>query len=226
MPITPWLIRLYLCSPIRPMAGQCYSLRANEHPAPGTTLIEATKLHMWNGKSVSVVFPAYNEEENIAVAVKDFLGVGVVDEVIVVDNNSYDQTAERAREAGGRVISEATQGYGAALTRGLAEAKGELIILAEPDGTFTSRDIIKLLAYEDDFDIVCGTRTTRELIWEQANMDWFRRFGNIIVAKMIELLFDGPSLNDGGCTLRLISRSARDMLVRRLTSRDLTFCPK
>jgi cellulose synthase/poly-beta-1,6-N-acetylglucosamine synthase-like glycosyltransferase len=143
MPITPWLIRLYLCSPIRPMAGQCYSLRANEHPAPGTTLIEATKLHMWNGKSVSVVFPAYNEEENIAVAVKDFLGVGVVDEVIVVDNNSYDQTAERAREAGGRVISEATQGYGAALTRGLAEAKAELIILAEPDGTFTSRDIIK-----------------------------------------------------------------------------------
>jgi hypothetical protein len=57
-------------------------------------------------------------------------------------------------------------------------------------------------------------------------MDWFRRFGNIIVAKMIELLFDGPSLNDCGCTLRLISRSARDMLVRRLTSRDLTFCPK
>jgi glycosyltransferase involved in cell wall biosynthesis len=93
---------------------------------------------------VSVLFfPAYNEEENIAVAVKDFLGVGVVDEVIVVDNNSYDQTAERAREAGGRVISEATQGYGAALTRGLAEAKGELIILAEPDGTLTSRDIIK-----------------------------------------------------------------------------------
>jgi glycosyltransferase involved in cell wall biosynthesis len=132
MPITPWLIRLYLRSPIRPMAGQSYSLRA-----------KATKLHMWNGKSVSVVFPAYNEEENIAVAVKDFLGVGVVDEVIVVDNNSYDQTAERAREAGGRVISEATQGYGAALTRGLAEAKGELIILAEPDGTLTSRDIIK-----------------------------------------------------------------------------------
>jgi glycosyltransferase involved in cell wall biosynthesis len=181
---------------------------------------------MWNGKSVSVVFPAYNEEENIAVAVKDFLGVGLVDEVIVVDNNSHDQTAERAREAGGRVISEATQGYGAALTRGLAEAKGELIILAEPDGTFTGRDIIKLLAYEDDFDIVCGTRTTRELIWEQANMGWFLRFGNIIVAKMIEWLFDGPSLTDCGCTLRLISRSARDMLVRRLTVKGSHFLPE
>jgi hypothetical protein len=57
-------------------------------------------------------------------------------------------------------------------------------------------------------------------------MDWFRRFGNIIVAKMIELLFDGPSLTDRGCTLRLISRSARDMLVRRLTVKGSHFLPE
>jgi glycosyltransferase involved in cell wall biosynthesis len=181
---------------------------------------------MWNGKSVSVVFPAFNEEENITAAVQDFSSVDAVDEVIVVDNNSRDRTAECAREAGARVISEATQGYGAALTRGLAEAKGELIILAEPDGTFTGRDIVKLLAYEGDFDIVCGTRTTRELIWGQANMGWFLRFGNIIVAKMIEWLFDGPSLSDCGCTLRLISRSARDTLVPRLTVKASHFLPE
>jgi Glycosyltransferases involved in cell wall biogenesis len=181
---------------------------------------------MWNGKSVSVVFPAYNEEKNIGVAVKDFLGAGIVDEVIVVDNNSDDQTAERARAAGGRVVSESTQGYGAALTRGLAEANTDLIILAEPDGTFAGIDVIKLLAYESEFDIVCGTRTTRELIWEEANMEWFLRFGNIVVAKMIEWFFDGPSLSDCGCTLRLINRRARDIILPKLTVTGSHFLPE
>ena len=62
--------------------------------------------------------------------------------------------------------TEAAQGYGHALRRGLREATGDLVILAEPDGTFVGRDVLKLLAYADDFDMVCGTRTTRELIWD------------------------------------------------------------
>lgn len=181
---------------------------------------------MWNGKSISIVFPAYNEEENIAEAVTDFLSVEVVDEIVVVDNNSRDRTAKRAREAGARVVSESTQGYGAALTRGLAEAKSDLIILAEPDGTFTGRDIFKLLAYEEDFDLVCGTRTTRELIWEQANMGWFLRLGNIFVAKLIEWLFDGPSLSDCGCTFRLIRRSACDVILPALSVKGSHFLPE
>ena len=65
--------------------------------------------------------------------------------------------------------------------------------------------MLKLLAYADDFDMVCGTRTTRELIWEQANMGWFLRIGNLAVAKLMQVLYDGPSLSDCGCTLRLIA---------------------
>ena len=64
---------------------------------------------MWNGETVSVVFPAYNEEENIAEAVKDFKDTGIVDEVLVIDNNSKDRTAERAATAGGRVVGETTR---------------------------------------------------------------------------------------------------------------------
>ena len=181
---------------------------------------------MWKDKNITIVFPAYNEEENIAEAVRDFLKVGIVDEVIVVDNNSKDRTAEYANEAGARVVREQRQGYGAALTRGLKEAKGDLIIMAEPDGTFTSADIFKLLAYEGDFDVVCGTRTTRELIWEEANMGWFMRFGNIIVAKMVEWLFDGPSLSDCGCTLRLLHKKSRDIIVPNLTVTGSHFVPE
>jgi glycosyltransferase involved in cell wall biosynthesis len=181
---------------------------------------------MWNGKKVSLVFPAYNEQDNIADAVQDFFRVGVVDEILVVDNNSKDLTAERAAAAGARVATETRQGYGAALQRGLREATGEFIILAEPDGTFVGTDVIKLLAYASDFDMVCGTRTTRELIWAEANMGWFLRMGNIVVAKMVEYLFNGPSLSDCGCTLRLINRPALQRILDKLTVTASHFLPE
>jgi glycosyltransferase involved in cell wall biosynthesis len=163
---------------------------------------------MYGTKRVSVVFPAYNEAPYIRRAIEDFALAGVVDEIVVVDNNSRDGTAEEARRTGARVVEEPAQGYGHALRRGLREASGEIVVLAEPDGTFVGRDVLKLLAYSDDFDMVCGTRTTRELIWERANMGWFLRIGNWTVAKLVQLLYGGPSLSDCGCTLRLTHRAA------------------
>jgi glycosyltransferase involved in cell wall biosynthesis len=181
---------------------------------------------MYGDKRVSVVLPAYNEESHIRKAVGDFLLTGVVDEIIVVDNNSRDRTAEEAAMTPARVVTEPAQGYGYALRRGLKEATGELLILAEPDGTFVGRDILKLLAYSDDFDMVCGTRTTRELIWAQANMGWFLRVGNWTVAKLIQILHDGPSLTDCGCTLRLIRRSALMQIGDRFTVGGSHFLPE
>jgi len=181
---------------------------------------------MWQGHRVSVVFPAYNEEAGIAAAVTDFGAVDAVDEVLVVDNNSRDKTAERATAAGARVVREARQGYGHALRRGLAEAGGEYVVLAEPDGTFMAKDVLKLLSYADDFDLVLGTRTTRELIWRGANMGWQLRWGNWVVAKLLQVLFGGPSLSDCGCTLRLVRRSAAERLLPRFTVGGAHFLPE
>jgi glycosyltransferase involved in cell wall biosynthesis len=175
---------------------------------------------------VSVVFPAYNEEPHIRRAIEDFFLAGVVDEVVVVDNNSRDRTAEEAAATRARLVAERAQGYGHALRRGLREARGDLVILAEPDGTFVGRDVLKLLAYSDDFDMVCGTRTTRELIWAQANMGWFLRVGNWVVAKFLQALHDGPSLSDCGCTLRLIHREACERIRPRLTVGGSHFLPE
>jgi glycosyltransferase involved in cell wall biosynthesis len=181
---------------------------------------------MWGSRSVSIVFPAYNEEQYIRAAVEDFFLAGIVDEIVVVDNNSRDGTAQEAAQTAARVVREQAQGYGHALQRGLREATGDLIILAEPDGTFVGRDVLKLLAYADDFDMVCGTRTTRELIWEQAIMGWFIRIGNWVVAKFLQVLHDGPSLTDCGCTLRLIHRSALIRIVDDLTVGGSHFLPE
>ncbi|MBV9580791.1 MAG: glycosyltransferase family 2 protein [Chloroflexi bacterium] len=181
---------------------------------------------MWQGHRVSVVFPAFDEEASIADAVVDFGALPAVDEVLVVDNNSRDATAARATAAGARVVRETRQGYGNALRRGLAEARGEYVVLAEPDGTFMGKDVLKLLAYADDFDLVLGTRTTRELIWHGANMGWQLRWGNWVVAKLLQVLFGGPSLSDCGCTLRLIRRSAADSLLPRFTVGGSHFLPE
>jgi len=178
------------------------------------------------GHRVSVVFPAYNEVAGIADAVRDFGAIEAVDEVLVIDNNSHDGTADHAQRAGARVVHEARQGYGNALRRGLAEAQGEYVVLAEPDGTFMGKDVLKLLAYADDFDLVLGTRTTRELIWHGANMGWQLRWGNWLVAKLLQVLFGGPSLSDCGCTLRLIRRAAASRLLPAFTVGGSHFLPE
>lgn len=123
-------------------------------------------------------------------------------------------------------MHEPAQGYGHALRRGIREARGDIVILAEPDGTFVGRDVLKLLAYSDDFDMVCGTRTTRELIWAQANMGWFLRMGNVAVAKMVQVLYGGPSLSDCGCTLRLAHRAALDEIQDDLQVGGSHFLPE
>jgi glycosyltransferase involved in cell wall biosynthesis len=181
---------------------------------------------MWEGRQVSVVFPAYNEAESIHAAVTNFISIGVVDEVVVVDNNSDDQTAAEVLKTSARLVHEQKQGYGHALTRGLREAQGEIIILAEPDSTFHGRDIFKLLAYAADFDMVCGSRTTKELIWEGANMGWFLRHGNVLTAKLLQVLFNGPSLSDCGCTLRLIHKAAFEKFGDGLTVGGSHFLPE
>jgi glycosyltransferase involved in cell wall biosynthesis len=181
---------------------------------------------MYGGKRVTVVFPAYNEAPYIRRAIEDFSIDGVVDEILVVDNNSRDGTADEARQARARVVPETAQGYGHALRRGIREATGEIVILAEPDGTFVGRDVLKLLAYSEEFDMVCGTRTTRELIWAQANMGWFLRIGNWVVAKMVQLMYGGPSLSDCGCTLRLAHRGALDRIQGELRVGGSHFLPE
>lgn len=181
---------------------------------------------MWNKKKISIVFPAYNEAGNIAQAVRDFSAIGIVDEIIVVDNNSKDDTGIKAEKAGARVVKESRQGYGWALRRGLEEAKGDIVITAEPDGTFIGRDVFKLLAYADDFDVVFGTRTTKELTWSNANMGWFLRLGNVVVAKLVTFLYNAPALSDVGCTMKLIKKEGLKKIQKKFNVGGSYFSPE
>ncbi|MDQ2946370.1 MAG: glycosyltransferase family 2 protein [Acidobacteriota bacterium] len=181
---------------------------------------------MWRGKRVAVVFPTFNERDSIRAATLEYLETGLVDELIVVNNNAAPGTSEEVAGIGAREIFESKQGYGHALLRGIDECNADLIILSEPDGTFSGHDLIKLLAYSDDVPVVFGTRTSREFIWAGANMGRFLRWGNWAVAKMTELLFNTTLLTDMGCTHRLFRREAAQLIRPHLTIGGSHFGPQ
>ena len=172
---------------------------------------------MWKNKSISIVLPTYNEKDSIARDINDFFETGYVDEVIVVNNNAVEGTDEEVAKTHSRLVYEPKQGYGHAIQKGLREASGDLIVISEPDGTFTARDIVKLLSYTDDFSIVYGSRTLNTMIWEGANMGWFLRYGNYFVAKLIEVFFNTTTLSDVGCTFRLLDKKSVETLLSHFT---------
>lgn len=171
---------------------------------------------MWNDKQVSVVLMTYAERDSIRGVIEGFFQTGLVDEVVVVDNNAQAGTETEVRRTRARLVREPRQGYGHATRRGLTEASGDLVVLAEPDGTFLPADIVKLLAYSNECDVVLGTRTTRELIWSGANMAWFLRWGNWAVAKLVELLYNTSHLSDVGCTYRLLRKEVAEQIAGRM----------
>lgn len=166
---------------------------------------------MWNGKKVSVVFSTYREKESIRKAIEDFLATGVVDEIIVVNNNAEPGTDEEVKKIPDtqvRLVYEKRQGLGFAHQKGIEEATGDYIILSEPDGTFLASDIERFLVYAKDFPVVFGTRTNQSAILEGAAMGLFRKLANVFEAKVIEVFFATNALTDIGCTYKLFHKDA------------------
>lgn len=180
---------------------------------------------MWRDKTVSVIFPTYNEKDSIRAAILEFQASGYVDEVVVVNNNAAAGTSAEVAQTTAREVHEPAQGYGHACMRGLREARGDILILSEPDGTFCGRDVLKLLAYLDDFELVVGTRTSRAMILSGANMGFALKWGNVLVAKMTEVLFATPVLTDMGCTMRGIHRAAYERIQPHLNIGGSQFGP-
>lgn len=181
---------------------------------------------MWAGHTVSVILPTYNERDSIRRVILDFFETGVVDEVLVINNNAVSGTSEEVAGTGAIEIHEPRQGYGYAIRRGLAEASGDYLVVCEPDGTFRPSDIFKMLAYAPDFDVVYGSRTSQQLIWHGANMGFFLRWGNWAVAKYLEFLFNATNLTDVGCTMRLVKRDVARALLPRFEIGGSEFGPE
>ena len=81
---------------------------------------------MWHGKTIAVVLPTYRERDSIARCIKAFEALGVVDDIVVVNNNAEPGTSDEVAGTSAREIFEPVQGYGAAIQRGLREVDADL----------------------------------------------------------------------------------------------------
>ncbi|MDR3377407.1 MAG: glycosyltransferase family 2 protein [Verrucomicrobiae bacterium] len=157
---------------------------------------------------LTVVLTAYNDERSIGGAVRDFAVHPLVHRIIVISNNSGDQTMARAAEAGALVFNENRQGYGACVHRALQEAlkfnDTDLTLLCEGDLTFRAADIAKFMAYIPHADIVNGSRIVEQLQDRNTQLSLYMHYGNLFAGKVLELKHLGlVSLTDVGTTYKL-----------------------
>jgi glycosyltransferase involved in cell wall biosynthesis len=141
--------------------------------------------------SVSVVIPALNEEESIG-SVLAAIPRDAVEEIIVVDGGSTDDTAAIAQAAGARVIREPRRGYGRACAAGVAAASGDIVLFLDADGADDPDQIPDLLApiYAGEADLVLGSRLAGGMTSDA--MPWHQRFGNRLSARLIRWLYGLP----------------------------------
>jgi glycosyltransferase involved in cell wall biosynthesis len=160
---------------------------------------------------ISVVIPCLNEEEAVGRVVDQALeGIrrsGRTGEVVVVDNASTDGSAEVAAAHGARVIGEQRRGYGSAYLAGLAEARGEYIVMGDADETYPLQELGPFVdKLEAGDDLVIGSRFEGTIHGDA--MPFLNRFvGNPILTGMLNLFF-GVKVSDAHCGMRAIRRDA------------------
>jgi glycosyltransferase involved in cell wall biosynthesis len=164
---------------------------------------------------ISVVLPCLDEEGAVGKVIDDawegISGTGLPGEVVVVDNGSTDRSPEIAAEHGARVVYEERRGYGSAYLCGLAEAKGDFVVMADADGTYPLTELRPFVAQlEQGKDLVLGSRFRGRI--HSGAMPWLhRRIGNPVLTWVLNLFF-GVKVSDAHCGLRAVRRDALPLL--------------
>jgi len=168
--------------------------------------------------TVSVIIPALNEEEPIAGVGREVAATNVPVETIVVDNDSTDRTAQRAREAGARVV-KAPRGYGRACAAGVAALRPEcdIVVFLDGDGSDSPGFITQLVGpiAAGTYDFVIGSRTRGQR--EAGSMNFQQLLSGRIAGAVLRWLY-GVCYTDM-CPLRAIRRDA----LERLGMREQTY---
>ena len=142
---------------------------------------------------IKVIIPAYNEADSIALVVRDI--PDIVDEIIVVSNNSTDLTEENAKKAGATVLSEKNKGYGYACLKGInyieqLEQKPDILVFLDGDYSDYPEELVNIIKpiIEDNRDFVVGARVKE--LREPGSMTMPQIFGNWLATTLMKLFFN------------------------------------
>jgi glycosyltransferase involved in cell wall biosynthesis len=158
---------------------------------------------------LSIVLPCLNEARTVGPCVRLALDtmrrLGVAGEVVVVDNGSTDDSAAIAAREGARVVHEARPGYGSALMRGIEEARGRYVIMADADQSYDLGDLERFVEQlRAGYDLVMGSRLRGRI--EPGAMPWLHRWiGNPLLSGLLNVLFR-PGISDAHCGMRGFSK--------------------
>ncbi len=150
--------------------------------------------------NIKVIIPAFNEADSIAHVIKEI--PKIVSEVIVVNNNSSDNTVENSRKAGATVLSESRKGYGYACLCGMdyvakQSDRPDIIVFIDGDYSDYPEELSKVVApiLEKDVDFVIGARIKR--LREEGSMTPQQIFGNKLATFLMKVFF-GATYSDLG----------------------------
>jgi glycosyltransferase involved in cell wall biosynthesis len=160
---------------------------------------------------VSIVMPCLNEKETVQTCVRKALSwlerSGHEGEVVVVDNGSVDGSPALAQAAGARVVYEAVPGYGSALRRGFAEARGNWLVMGDSDDTYEFGDLDALMRpLAEGADMSIGNRFAGGIA--PGAMTWSHRYIGTPAISLLLRLFTGLKVGDSQCGLRAFTREA------------------
>jgi glycosyltransferase involved in cell wall biosynthesis len=165
---------------------------------------------------ISVVIPAFNEEQAIGEVVRA-VPADRVHEVIVVDNGSTDGTAKQAILAGARVIQEPRPGYGSACLAGAkAAAEADVLVFLDGDRSDDPRQLETVVApvLDNRADLVIGSRIKGNL--EKGAMPFHGRLGNRFIVSLLRLLY-GAKITDVGSFRAIKSQTLFDLQMEQMT---------
>ncbi len=153
-------------------------------------------------KKIVIGIPCYNEAPSIEKVVEDFRRELPTADILVVDNNSKDQTAQLAKKAGAIVICEKRQGKGFAVQRIFQEFSGDALVLVDGDDTYIASDVHKLLALfeKGEAEMVVGNRIHEKNKKTFSLSHWY---GNKFLTTCLNFSF-GTRLSDMESGFRVI----------------------
>ncbi len=144
-------------------------------------------------QNIVVIIPAFNEENSVGKVIRD-ISKKIVNEIIVVNNNSNDLTSVNAFQAGATVLNEPNKGYGNACLKGLAyikelKNKPDIVVFIDADYSDFPEEIEQLIApiLNEDYDMVIGSRALGKR--ERGSMTPQQIFGNWLAIKLLKLLY-------------------------------------
>ncbi|MCK5225178.1 MAG: glycosyltransferase family 2 protein [Planctomycetes bacterium] len=144
-------------------------------------------------KKVTIIIPAYNEQDTIASTIENVKQNYPDYEILVVDDGSTDNTISVIEKLGVTIVkNKINKGYGASLKIGMRKASGDIVVFMDSDGQHDCRDISRLLDAMKDSDMVVGQRSEEDLVAH-------RKPGKWILSLVAQLLVGHhiPDINSG-----------------------------